>query len=128
MKILIIEDDPTSLKLASDVLQAGGHVIMLAATADQALLSLHTARPDAILLDMRLPGVKGLCVARHCRSEAGYDTVPIIAVTAYPEEFPKETARAAGCDGYIIKPINTRTLTREIEAAAVVRNNRLAAS
>jgi CheY-like chemotaxis protein len=118
MKILIIEDDPTSLKLASDVLQAGGHVIMLATTADQAILSLKTVKPDAILLDLKLPGIKGLGVARQCREESGTHDIPIIAVTAYPEKYSKEAALAAGCDGYIQKPINTRTLTQQIEAAA----------
>ncbi len=60
MNILIIEDDPVSLKLASEVLQAGGHVVMLATCADQAIASIAAVRPDVILLDLRLPGIKGL--------------------------------------------------------------------
>lgn len=124
MKILIIEDDPTSLKLASDVLQAGGHVVMLAMTADQAILSIQTVLPDAILLDLRLPGIKGMDVARQCRAEAATREIPIIAVTAYPEDYPKETVIEAGCDGFLVKPINTRLLSAQIEAAVTAHKGR----
>ena len=115
MKILIIEDDPTSLKLASEVLQAGGHVIMLTTGADQAILSMKAVKPDAILLDMRLPGIKGLAVARQCREETLTRDIPIIAVTAYSAEFGKAETLKAGCDAYIVKPINTRTLLQQVE-------------
>ena len=115
MKILILEDDPTSLKLTSEVLQAGGHVVMLAASADQAIYSIKVVKPDVILLDMRLPGIKGLAVARQCREEWETQDVPIIAITAFSEEHGRDEALKAGCDAYIIKPINTRTLSQQIE-------------
>jgi CheY-like chemotaxis protein len=121
MKILIIEDDPTSLKLTSEVLQTGGHVVMLATTADQAIYSLKAVRPDVILLDLRLPGIKGLAVARQCREEHATRDVPIIAVTAYSAEYGKDEALKAGCDAYIIKPINTRTLLQQIEDAVAAK-------
>jgi CheY-like chemotaxis protein len=115
MKILIIEDDPTSLKLASEVLQAGGHVVMLAVSADQAIHSIRMVKPDVILLDMRLPGIKGTGVARQCREEIATRNIPIIAVTAFSGEHNKEEAMKAGCDAYITKPINTRTLLQQME-------------
>ena len=115
MKILIIEDDPVSLKLTSEVLQSGGHVVMLATSADQAIYSLKAVRPDVILLDLRLPGIKGLGVARQCREEPATREIPIIAVTAFLAEFHKDDAIRAGCDAYIVKPINTRTLLQQIE-------------
>jgi CheY-like chemotaxis protein len=115
MKILIIEDDPTSLKLTSEVLQAGGHVVMLAASADQAIYSIKAVKPDIILLDVRLPGIKGLAVARQCREEPETHGVPIIAITAFSEEHSRDEAMKAGCDAYIVKPINTRTLSQQIE-------------
>ena len=114
MKILIIEDDPTSLKLTSEVLQAGGHVVMLAASADQAIYSIKVVKPDVILLDVRLPGIKGLAVARQCREEPETHDVPIIAITAFSEEHGRDEALKAGCDAYIVKPINTRTLLQQI--------------
>jgi len=115
MKILIIEDDPTSLKLASEVLQAGGHVVMLAITADQAIYSLKAVKPDAILLDLRLPGIKGLAVARQCREDPATRDIAIIAITAFSLEYGRDKAFEAGCDGYILKPINTRTLMDQIK-------------
>jgi CheY-like chemotaxis protein len=115
MKILIIEDDPTSLKLTSEVLQMGGHVVMLATTADQAIYSLKAVRPDVILLDLRLPGIKGFAVARQCREESATRDIPIIAITAFSAEYGKDEAIKSGCDAYIIKPINTRTLLQQIE-------------
>ena len=127
MKILIIEDDPTSLKLASEVLQSGGHVIMLATSADQAILSIKAVKPDVILLDMRLPGIKGPAVARQCREETLTHDIPIIAVTAFSAEYGETDARKAGCDAYITKPINTRTLLQEIERVAATKSGRVLA-
>jgi two-component system, cell cycle response regulator len=121
MKILIIEDDPISLRLASAVLQAGGHVVMLAISADQAINSMKAVRPDVILLDMRLPGIKGLAVAQQCREEAATRDISIIAVTAYSQEYDKARAMKAGCDAYIVKPINTRTLLQQIEEVVAAR-------
>jgi len=121
MKILIIEDDPTSLKLASEVLQAGGHVIMLATSADQAILSIKTVKPDVILLDMRLPGIKGPAVARQCREGMATRDIPIIAVTAFSADYGEEAAMKAGCDAYITKPLNTRTLLKQIEEVVAAK-------
>jgi CheY-like chemotaxis protein len=115
MKILIIEDDPSSLKLTSEVLQGGGHVVMLATCADQAIYSIKAVRPDVILLDLRLPGIKGFAVAGQCREELSTHDIPIIAITSFSEEYGKAEALKAGCDAYIVKPINTRTLLQQIE-------------
>ena len=117
MKILVIEDDPTSLKLASEVLQTGGHVVMLATTADQAIHSIKAVRPEVILLDLRLPGIKGFGVARQCREEPATHDIPIIAITAFSAEYGRDQAREAGCDAYIVKPINTRLLATQMAAA-----------
>jgi two-component system cell cycle response regulator len=121
MKILIIEDDPTSLKLTSEVLQAGGHVVMLATTADHAVYSLKAVKPDVILLDLRLPGIKGFAVARQCREETATHEIPIIAITAFSGDYGKDDALKAGCDAYIVKPINTRTLLQQIEDVVAVK-------
>lgn len=123
MKILIIEDDPISLKLASEVLQMDGHVVMLAASADQAIESIKAVRPDIILLDIRLRGIKGLAVARQCREDENYRDIPIVAVTAYPHSFAKDEAFAAGCDDYIVKPYDTRTLSERLEKLVALKAN-----
>jgi CheY-like chemotaxis protein len=121
MKILVIEDDPTSLKLASEVLQAGGHVVMLAISADDAIYSIRAVKPDVILLDLSLPGIKGLAVARQCRAEPANCDIAIIAITAFSQEYAKKNAVEAGCDAYIVKPINTRTLLQQIEDVVTAR-------
>jgi CheY-like chemotaxis protein len=115
MKILIIEDDPASLKLTSEVMQAGGHIVMLATSADQAMYSIKAIRPDVILLDLRLPGIKGFAVASQCREEPATRDIPVIAITSFSEEYAKDEALKSGCDAYIIKPINTRTLLQQVE-------------
>jgi CheY-like chemotaxis protein len=122
MKILIIEDDPTSLKLTSEVLQMGGHVVMLATTADQAIYSLKAVRPDVILLDLALPGIKGVAVARQCREEPSTRDVPIMAITAFSTEYGRDDALKAGCDAYLVKPINTRTLLQQVEAVVAAKS------
>jgi len=123
MKILVVENDPTSLKLTADVLQMDGHVVMLAVSADQAIESVQTVRPDVILLDLNLPHIEGLAVARQCRKLPATRNVPIVAVTAYPMEFGHVEALAAGCDDYIQKPINTRTLSDRLEALVATKAN-----
>jgi len=123
MKILVVENDPTSLKLTADVLQMDGHVVMLAVSADQAIESVQTVRPDVILLDLNLPHIEGLAVARQCRKSHATRNVPIVAVTAYPMEFGHVEALAAGCDDYIQKPINTRTLSDRLEALVATKAN-----
>ena len=115
MKIFIVEDDPVSLKLACAVLQSGGHTVMSAMSADQAILSLKAGKPDAILLDLQLPGIKGLAIARQCRDEPATRYIPIIAVTAFSDDYLRADALEAGCDDYLIKPLNTRTLLQQVE-------------
>lgn len=125
MKILIIEDDPISLKLTSEVLQAGGHVIMLAASADQAICSINAITPDVILLDLRLPGIKGVGVARQCREEVGTQDIPIIAITAFSSDYGRADALKAGCDAYLVKPINTRTLLQQVNDVVAAKTQQL---
>ena len=116
MKILIIEDDPVSMKLVSAVLQAGGHDVLPAMSADQAMVSVKTFRPDVILLDLQLPGIEGFSVARQCRANPATRLIPIIAVTAFSEDYRRADALEAGCDSYLIKPLNTRTLLQQVES------------
>ena len=125
MKILIVEDDPINLKLTSEVLQSGGHVVMLATTADQAMLSIAAVKPDLILLDLRLPGIKGLAVVRQCRERTDTRDIPIIAVTGFSSEHTEFEAIKAGCDAYIVKPLNIRTLSQQIEQVAAAKAREL---
>jgi CheY-like chemotaxis protein len=108
--ILIIEDNPLNLKMVDYLLTVKGYRIQTASNAKEALDKLTRLQPDLILLDLQLPGMDGFELARQLKCEAKYQDTPIIAITAYAMKGDKEKAIAAGCNGYIAKPIDTRTL------------------
>ena len=112
--ILIVEDTPVSLKLSAVVLRSEGYRVHIASTAEQALLTLKTVRPDLMLVDIRLPGMSGLELTNRVKQDASLKNVIVIALTALNTEEDKRRAREAGCDGYLTKPIDTRTLADSI--------------
>jgi two-component system cell cycle response regulator len=122
LKILVIEDVLSELKLAQTVLTIAGHLVRGSEAAEQALEAIERNRPQIILLDMLLPGVDGLTLARKLKADPKTDGIPIVAITSYPERFTREQALAAGCDAYLIKPMDTRQLSGQLEA--VVRATR----
>ncbi len=107
--ILLVDDNVTNLKLAADVLMLDGHAIVKALDANEALSLLETFRPDLILMDLAMPGMDGLALTRLLKAEARFRDVPIVALTASAMKGDDHKALAAGCDGYITKPIDTRT-------------------
>lgn len=119
MKILVIEDHPAQLKLAHHVLSAAGHDVNDAEAAEAALLAIKTDRPQLILLDLLLPDIDGLTLVRRLKADPETRDIHVVAVTSYPEAYPKAAVLAAGCDAYIVKPINTRELPRQLDAIAV---------
>jgi CheY-like chemotaxis protein len=112
MKVLVVEDQAIESKLAVHVLSAAGHDVTRAEAADQALAEIKDAHPDVILLDMSLPGMDGLTLARLLKTDPATRDIHIVAVTSYPEKFSKAEALAAGCDVYLEKPLSTRTLPK----------------
>jgi len=114
MKILVVEDEPASLKLAHLVLSWEGHEVSQAEAVDKAISQISKSEPEVILLDLELPNIDGLALARTIKNDPAKKHIVIIAVTAYPERFPRDEAVAAGCDAYIVKPINTRNLTTQV--------------
>jgi two-component system cell cycle response regulator len=115
MNILVIEDNPSHLKLAHHVLSAAGHQVCGVEAAGEALAAIKRDRPNVILLDLELPGMDGLALVRKLKADPETADIQIVAVTSYPESFSKADAITAGCAGYITKPINTRTLAREMQ-------------
>lgn len=115
-KILIVEDNEINLKLIRTVLKAKGFLLAEARDGEEALKSLTSERPDIILMDIQIPKVDGLEVTRRIRGMDDFKDRPIIALTAHAMEGDREKILEAGCDGYIAKPINTRTFIDEIEA------------
>lgn len=108
--ILIVDDNPTNLKLVRILLLRKGYDIRTAQDADEALLVLNSFKPKLILMDIQLPGMDGLQLTRHLKAIPKYHHTIIIAITAYAMKGDEEKAIAAGCDGYIAKPIDTRAL------------------
>ncbi|HJT88389.1 MAG TPA: response regulator [Bryobacteraceae bacterium] len=107
--ILIVDDNEDNLKLTQMLLEYEGYDVETAADAEQALKIVQTCRPSLILMDLQLPGMDGLQLTRRLRAMPALRKVPVVALTAYAMQTDEENARAAGCDGYITKPIHTRS-------------------
>lgn len=114
----MIEDNPTHLKLATLVLSAAGLKVSEAEAAERAFLAISQEKPEVILVDLSLPGMDGLTLVRTLKANPETRAIPIVAVTAYADQFTKKDALAAGCDAYLIKPIDTRDLPRMIRDVA----------
>jgi CheY-like chemotaxis protein len=121
--VLIVDDNPTNLKLASDVLQMEGYEIMKAVDAEHALRILKGVLPDLILMDIALPGMDGLTLTRKLKADDTFKHIPVIALTAFAMKGDDQRARDAGCDGYITKPIDTRRFPVQIAEFLRVRSS-----
>jgi CheY-like chemotaxis protein len=95
-----------------------GHVVCESVSAEGAAAAIAANSPDVILLDLRLPGMDGVALIRQLKSNPETRDIPTVAMTAYPEDYRREDLVAAGCDAYIVKPIDTRTLPRKLEELA----------
>ena len=108
--ILIVDDNVQNLKLARVILANEGYDVRTAADAEEALALLRTFRPHVILMDLQLPGMDGLQLTRQLKADRATRGIRIIALTAYAMKGDEEKAFAAGCDGYVSKPIDTERL------------------
>jgi len=113
--ILVVDDHPQNLKLAVLLLTISGYQVQTAADAEDALARLETFMPRLILMDIQLPGMDGLELTRRLKADPRYRDVVIVALTAYAMKGDRERALAAGCDGYIAKPLDTEAFPRLIE-------------
>jgi two-component system cell cycle response regulator len=107
-KVLVVDDNPTNVKLLAFLLSSRGYRVRAAEDAESALRLLAEDRPDLILMDIQLPGTDGLTLTRQLRADPLNRDIAIVAVTAYAMKGDRERALAAGCDGFIAKPIDTR--------------------
>lgn len=112
--ILIVDDNPTNLKLVAYLMSANGYQVTTALDADAALAAIASSRPRLILMDLQLPGVDGLELTRKLKSDPATRDIIVIAVTAYAMKGDQAKAVAAGCDDYITKPIDTRALPEAV--------------
>jgi CheY-like chemotaxis protein len=112
--ILIVDDNPQNLKLARLLLAAEGYDARTAVDAEQALVLMEQFMPKLILMDIQLPGMDGLELTRRLKAEPSTRQIVVVALTAFAMKGDEEKARAAGCDGYITKPIDVTTLPAAI--------------
>ena len=112
--ILVVEDNPTNLKLVRDVLQFSGYEVIEATCGEDGVRLAKEARPDLILMDLQLPGIDGTEALRQIRSDDGYGAVPVLAVTAFAMNEDRDRAYEAGFNGYVRKPISVRTLQQKV--------------
>ncbi|MES2785382.1 MAG: response regulator [Pseudomonadota bacterium] len=116
LNILLIEDNEQNRYLATFLLERRGHHVVTATTGAEGVATAPAMRPDIILLDIQLPGMDGYDVARSLRQIDFLGQTPIVAVTSYAMPGDREKCFAAGCDGYVEKPISPETFVDEVEA------------
>ncbi len=113
--ILIVDDNQSNLRLMEAVLDAEGYPVKSAMDAQEALALLEHWKPDLILMDIQMPGIDGLELTGRLKRDPRFKQIVVVALTAYAMKGDEQKALAAGCDGYLSKPIDTRTLPAAIE-------------
>ena len=108
-RILIIEDNVLNLELATDLLEANGFVVSSAQTAEEGLRMARALLPDLVLMDFSLPGMDGLTATKNLKADPATRHLAVVGLTANAMKGDEQTALNAGCDGYLTKPIDTRT-------------------
>jgi len=104
-KILVIEDNPANMTLATFLLESAGYTVLSATDAETGLTLARDEPPNLILMDIQLPGMDGLEATALLKRDDATRAIPVIALTALAMKGDEERIRAAGCDGYIAKPL-----------------------
>jgi len=115
IKILIVEDRPPTSLVLKDLLSSQGYEVTCAYSGEDGLKQAIDLKPDLILLDLSLPSMNGWEVAQKIRSTPEINSVPIIAITAHAIEYARDKSLRAGCNEYLLKPINHRILLNTIK-------------
>lgn len=115
-RILIVEDNADNMTLTVLLLESEGHVVIRAIDAEAGLTLARAQLPDLILMDIQLPGMDGLEATALLKGDAATRAIPVIALTALAMKGDEERIRAAGCDGYVCKPIRIHEFLATIAA------------
>ena len=118
-KILVVDDNPTNLKLVSDVLEFEGYDILRAVDAEMAQVVLAATLPDLILMDIALPGMDGLTLTRKLKADERTRHIRIVALTAFAMKGDEEKIRQGGCEAYLSKPISVSKFLETVNAFLV---------
>ena len=114
--VLIIEDNPTNMKLSTFLLESADYTVLAATNAETGLTLAREGRPDLILMDIQLPGMDGLKATTVLKADVATRGIPVIALTALAMKGDEERILAAGCDGYIAKPLDYKDFLATIKA------------
>src|SRR3954466_4590048 len=114
--ILIVEDNPTNMKLSTFVLESADYTVITATDAEIGLTLARESRPDLILMDIQLPGMDGLEATALLKADHATRAIPVVALTALAMKGDEERIRAAGCDGYIAKPLDYKSFLAEVKS------------
>ena len=118
-KVLIIEDNATNMTLAVFLLQSAGHAVLTATNAEGGVALAREEQPDLVLMDIQLPGMDGLQATALLKGDEATRAIPVIALTALAMKGDEARIRAAGCDGYIAKPLAYKDFLATISAQLV---------
>ena len=124
-RILVIEDSPINMALTVAILHNAGHIALQADSAGMGLDMARTEQPDLILMDLQLPDIDGLAATRMLKADPTTAALPVIAVTAFAMKGDEAQTHAAGCDGYVTKPIRYKEFLAEVDAVLAGRRNTL---
>ncbi len=113
-RILVIEDNEKNMYLIAFILEKAGHLVLRAVTGEEGVETAQRERPDLILMDIQLPGIDGFEATKRIRASAAAGGIPIVAVTSFAMTGDRERLLAAGCNGYIEKPIDPDTIMAQI--------------
>ncbi len=114
--ILIVEDNPANMTLATFLLRSAGYAILSAIDAESGLALARKEQPDLVLMDIQLPGMDGLQATALLKGDDATRGIPVIALTALAMKGDEQRIRAAGCDGYIAKPLAYKEFLATIAA------------
>lgn len=126
LKILVIEDNPSNMKLATLLLEQAGYQVLAAENAVKGIALAREESPAMILMDIQLPGMDGLEAARRLKADAATREIRLVALTAFAMKGDEERFRAAGCDGYIAKPIRYKTFLGQVQQMLARRTDQQA--
>jgi two-component system cell cycle response regulator DivK len=115
-KVLVVEDNPANMTLATFLLESVGHAVLKATDAEAGVASARIDHPDLILMDIQLPGMDGLAAIKLLKADAATREIPVIALTALAMKGDEARIRAAGCDGYISKPLAYKDFLATVSA------------
>jgi two-component system cell cycle response regulator DivK len=119
--ILIVEDNATNMQLSSFLLESADYSVLMATTAESGVVIAREQHPDLVLMDIQLPGMDGLEATALLKADEATCDIPVLALTALAMKGDEERIRAAGCDGYIAKPLDYKAFLAEIKATLAMR-------